>query len=584
MDQRVFPALLLTSVLLVVSIASPALIASANGLQDFVFLDWLMFPIFSAVVGFAFLFAGTVMFAASVRWLPKGYQLAPTVLFVGFVICAALFFPTTLTGAMLDPVGAASDVVNLVLCVCLAVCLALLSITRFAILAVVFITVSSVSATISYGHALFRPTEAAFGKADFVKVGKKNVFVVSFDGLSGDIVTDVIRDNPEMAAAFSDFVLFTDAFSGAPTTEASMRSESFGVRNYHSLGLKTERELRRYLEQSLATDLPVNSIPDSMTYGYIYSQRNLKIGDLSEGRFEYAAMMHRMWFEAVVARIVTPKLFTAAGMRRVSAGVEALVSAWLRDGQSSGLAAEIRNYKGVAPWKAASLLAFDDFNGMVRGLHVGTSGFTLRKMHFAHSHFPVDFDSRCRMRSTDAEWPKTVQNEEGLREETKCWLRQYRAFKEKLVKLGIYDSSAIIFKSDHGAPVTYFKVPPRSLTISDHPLLGYDRYRPMLMIKGFDMRSPRLVFNNSLVGLPDLARTTCLLSGFNIQRCRAFPGVDLLSPADFSSSRDVYLEVVQSRLSSPHFEDHFSVGIRRDTGRSLLQSMRDASLIKDHHR
>jgi hypothetical protein len=579
MGRRLFPALLLISVLLVVSVASPALIASANAPEDFAFLDLRMFLIFSACVGFAFFVAACLVFAVSVKWLPSRYRLAPLVLFAAFIVCASLFFPTMVTGAMLDPVGAASDSRNVAVCAVLALSLALLSMTRLVIFAMVFIVFSAVSATISYGSALFRPVATTGGKSDFLTVGKRNVFVVSFDGLSGDLVTGLIRDNPDIAADFSDFVLFTDAFAGAPATEASMRSESFGVRDYHSFGQRTEKELQQYLERNFPAELPSNLISDFMTYGYVYSRRNLKIGDLSEGRREHSVMMHRMWFESVVGRAVTPKIFRTARLRRIAVKVEALTTGLLSDGRNDGVIAAIRDYKGVAPWKAAHLIAFDDFNSMLQGLRVGKSPIAMRKMHFTHSHFPVDFDSSCRMRSTDADWPKTVQNETGLKEEAKCWLGQFRLFKDTLKKLGIYDSSAIIFKSDHGAPASYFATSPGNLKVHAHPLWGYDRYRPLLMIKGFDVRRPRMVFDSSLVGLPDLARTTCLLVSLDGRRCRVFPGVDLLSPIDFSSSREFYIEVVRSRSSSHRFEEHVTVGIRRDSGMSLLQSMSQASLI-----
>jgi hypothetical protein len=288
--------------------------------------------------------------------------------------------------------------------------------------------------------------------------------------------------------------------------------------------------------------------------------------------------MYRMLFESVVARVVTSKIFDLAQFRRVSVWVETVVAASVGEGSSSSMAMQIRNYKGVAPWDAVNLLAFDDFNNMVRGLRVGRSRFALRQMHFLHSHFPVDFDSSCRMRSTDVDWPKTVQNDYGLKEETKCWLNQIRAFKDRIVQLGIYDSSAIVFKSDHGAPASYFSRPPGNLKVRGHPLWGYDRYRPLLMIKGLYARKPRIELDGSPVGLPDLARTTCLLAGFGEQRCHAFPGLDLMSNIKSTLSRDVYLEVARSPTSSHQFDDHITVRTRLDSSRSLRQSMSEASL------
>jgi hypothetical protein len=157
MDSRLFPTFLLASVFLVVSIASPALIASANSVENFSFLDRRIFSIFSAVVGISFVLVGAVIFSASAWWLSCRYRFAPIVFFASFIICASLFFPTIQTGAMLDPVGASGDIKNFAICTAISASLSLLSMTRLLLFPVVFISLSAASATISYGHVLFRP-------------------------------------------------------------------------------------------------------------------------------------------------------------------------------------------------------------------------------------------------------------------------------------------------------------------------------------------------------------------------------------------------------------------------------------------
>jgi hypothetical protein len=68
-----------------------------------------------------------------------------------------------------------------------------------------------------------------------------------------------------------------------------------------------------------------------------------------------------------------------------------------------------------------------------------------------------------------------------------------------------------------------------------------DRYRPMLMIKDFNVRAQSLTLSDRAVAISDLAPSLCIRIP-DAKACDTFPGVDLLStPVDQGNSFRVYL-------------------------------------------
>ena len=200
-------------------------------------------------------------------------------------------------------------------------------------------------------------------------------------------------------------------------------------------------------------------------------------------------------------------------------------------------------------------------------------------MHFTHTHFPVDFDEECNIRSSSKEWVESNQNYQGLYNQGICELSQFAHFIDRLKNLSIYDNTLIVLKSDHGDPAKYFLELPHSLKINGHSMWGVNRYMPLLMVKDFNARRDRLEYNKALVGLPDLAQTICHATGAG--QCDIFNGINLLdfTRGDLAANPDIFIDVVQDEKSSHKFETHKTIRLDRTSGASILELFQNSEEV-----
>ena len=198
-------------------------------------------------------------------------------------------------------------------------------------------------------------------------------------------------------------------------------------------------------------------------------------------------------------------------------------------------------------------------------------------MHFIFTHFPNNFDENCNYKSDDQNWFDSNQNEQGIINETKCALSKLSFFISKLKTLGIYDNSLIILKSDLGKPVSYFTLAPDNYKINGHAYWGYNRYRPMLLIKKFHSKKSVIQINNKLVLLDDLAKTICQNNGIQ-KSCDVFPGVNILDETPFVA-RDLYIFVPKDENSTYTFDTHKTVVLKLQ-GNNFLQELQNNPSIK----
>ena len=102
---------------------------------------------------------------------------------------------------------------------------------------------------------------------------------------------------------------------------------------------------------------------------------------------------------------------------------------------------------------------------------------------------------------------------------------------------------------------------PNNLKINGSQFWGYNRYRPTLLVKNFDVEKPEITYKSELVLLNDLAKTICLKVDLEID-CEIFPGVDLLGDS-LESDDPYYIYVVQDNQhrNEFRFRGHISVKI-----------------------
>lgn len=240
-------------------------------------------------------------------------------------------------------------------------------------------------------------------------------------------------------------------------------------------------------------------------------------------------------------------------------------------------------HKGAA-WDALNTLQSEELSDLTKKLHISDAQRSIRYMHFVHTHFPVDLDENCTYRSDDQEWFDNNQNYQGLTNETHCALRQAANFVDKLKDLGVYNNSLFVIKSDHGAKVSYFSNDPNNniadgYEINENTEWGYNRYRPLLMIKPYLASNDALTYSNKLVSLGDLAKTLCLHSPKNT-KCEQYKGLDLLNSPSPDTAPTLYIDVAKDASSSFDFDSQMTIQVsREDDFVHALKSTKKVSLV-----
>ena len=196
---------------------------------------------------------------------------------------------------------------------------------------------------------------------------------------------------------------------------------------------------------------------------------------------------------------------------------------------------------------------------------VGNFAFTYF-LHFTFTHYPVEFDRTCRYLGHKKTWFDEQQTRSGVKEETICALTKFAEFLAKLKKLGIFEESLVVLKSDHGKPNSYYDVDDiRSLPINGHPLWGYGRYEPFLAIKDFGSGDSISKSNGSPVLLDDLAKTICV-AALSEPQCTKYPGFDILDEElTIPESAVATLFVVKSEKSDFRYDSHKAVTVKRQS-------------------
>lgn len=395
-----------------------------------------------------------------------------------------------------------------------------------------------------------------------------NVIVLSLDGISGPIAKKVLDENPDLKLAFNDFTFYDNAISLAPATAASLRTELYGNINYRALAQTSTNLAKKLVDTPNSIKREQSASADIMTYGAYgifntESKDRVTSDDIANSSIQDKIAVILNFYPYVGARIGT-----AETAKLISLKMRPFLSKYLVSRQSE----RALIHQGDS-WDIENTFNNEILVGLTESLQVKNKPRSVRYMHFLHTHFPVDLDRECNYRSYDRDWFDHNQNYQGLYGETYCGLKQTADLLQKLKALDIYDKTLFIVKSDHGAPALYFDDAPQNYSINDHIEWGYDRYRPLLMIKNYSTRHQGLSEYSELVSLGDLARTLCLHSPSN-QRCDVFKGLDLLNPQIADSSPRLYLDFVKNAASTYNFGSQMTAEISRDKDfqRALVNS------------
>jgi hypothetical protein len=453
-----------------------------------------------------------------------------TIRFITYLfICTGLIAPLSSESGMVDPGDIPIDWFNLFISLVLAVALYIGSNSRvkkyLSIGLFCFLGINLVTSLLAF-NKLIRD-EAPIEKSIYSTSSEENVFVISFDGLPRDATIEVIQENPEITEKLKDFIIYKNVISSSPATVASIFAELQGNRDY-----KKEYKTTQDLKEADTSTLLTNYLDQNGFLVSTYSNYNLGFEnpDRSHRRLSLAHLEQEKvsevldFFDYTLVRIASSHMVLRQGF---ASSVRDHLAFFIAKGTSPGIFDKLANHKGEK-WDKKFILTKFDYDTYVSELNVTTSSPTAHFLHFTHTHFPVDFNSRCEYMSHDQSWYSANQNRDGAKNEVYCVLQQFSLFIEKLKELGIYQNSMIIFKSDHGKPVNYHdKNRMESFRIRRHELWGYGRYTPFLAIKDFDQNFGHPRYDDNPVMTDDLAKTICLQVKTSLD-CKGYSGYDLL--------------------------------------------------------
>ena len=468
-----------------------------------------------------------------------------------WVLLSGLIFPLTISTGMISPIDIPTNYTNLYTLISIVPILAFLNISKFAkyvrIFAFTILLVSIPTAILSIANSSISSGD----QSGISLSNKKNIIIVSFDGMPGDIIYDLLKTNPNFSHKLKDFTNFINVVSQSPSTDASIIGEVYGIQDFKAKGITQELLEAALKDEGLTDKALFNNVDDSFHYGY---------GKISDKIIKFGSEKNRNILTEEVFLYSIVRIWTKEG-----------VKLFKRPNQKDKIQT---TYLPV--WARATRTTMSYYDDFVSNLIINGEDFSIRFLHFTFTHFPVKYDELCKDRTYDKAWYDSNQNKKGIRNQDTCAIKKFIGLIDKMKELKIYDNSLIVFKSDHGKPTSYFSTYPNNLKINNSKEWGYSRYRPTLLIKDFNTNQQKINIRSNLVLLNDLSKTLCEKSDINIA-CDKITGVNLLD-SSVNDDTPYYLYVPRSSKSTWNYQNHISVKIP-SRKMSLIEAMEKSKLI-----
>ena len=492
-----------------------------------------------------------------------------------WIIVSGFIFSVSASTGMVDPENNPIKFINVVIVFVVSLMFSIISLTAFKKYIQIFLFIVVITSTLPALISINNSDSLKLSSGDHPSLqlsNKKNILVISFDGMPGEVVSNIIKNNKDYSNDLKDFIIFENAVSQAPATAASLIGDIYGIQDYKTKGNDIFTVRKTLKNEGLLSKITSKHIKDSFQYGYSTEYEMKKMEILSPVVKVQQKSDTFSFFKYPIIR-----MFTSYGLNTLNWKESVLpFKQYLVKGDTVLEVTEKLKHHNGADWDKKGILTLNLFDSFVSDISVLDKDISLRYLHLTFTHFPVDYDAECNYRSDDKIWYDDNQNEKGIRNQDICAVGKFIGFLGKLKELEIYSNSLIIFKSDHGKPTDFYSKPPYNLKINDHAIWGYSRYRPMLMIKDFEANRQNPTFKSELVLLNDIAKTICEESGADTD-CQIFNGVNLLGDS-LINDEPYFIYVVKDAKGSFEYDTHISVKIpsRKNT---LIQEMKESDLI-----
>jgi hypothetical protein len=323
-----------------------------------------------------------------------------------------------------------------------------------------------------------------------VKLAKRNLVVISFDGIPGISMNEYLK-NSDNLASLKDFTLYKNSISHSPATYASIHQEIFGSYDWKKIA-ETENDLREW-KNTITGTVDEWYLDKAQIYGS-YAEFATRKNNNPVASNSFAVTGKEF------PKILLPLPVISTSLCKI--GICTLGPVY---GNFGNYIVKILDITGFTPNTGAGL-EFDylAWKQILRDIKTTEDKQSAFFAHFIFSHFPIRHDENCKFYTT-----LPPQNSLQISKQIECIEKQMVKLIEIMKRKNVYENSLIVFKSDHGKPSTYY--PEESLRgakIADQ-IWGYDRYRPFVMIKFPKQSHATLNIVSDLFYLSDLSKIYC---------------------------------------------------------------------------
>jgi len=337
-----------------------------------------------------------------------------------------------------------------------------------------------------YGKQIYQHKENYQKLFDYNTVSTtKNIIILSFDSIQGDILNDTLEKNPELKKIFAGFTIYQNTASYSPRTSFSLESTMAGA--------------------------AINGISDKQE---TLDKPRLHLDEILN-KNGYKASTHMGAYDGKINEIKNRHILKARDFKSMNT-VSAYDAALMR----------------VLPWiNSVNNFSIGSEDIILLEKLYADINFTDKPVfkfyHYLFTHGPITFDKNCAFSTKN---PNTWDGASG---EIICTLKHINNYIALLKKNGVYDNTMLIITSDHGSE---FNIQPDTLKdkkyyggfLNENRRWSPSRYWPILLIKNFNSKGT-LKENHSPVSLLDIAPT--------IYDHENYEGINLLKAENINPNR-----------------------------------------------
>ena len=328
--------------------------------------------------------------------------------------------------------------------------------------------------------------------------GKENFLVISFDGISGNILKKLFDNTNSYQSNFKDFTLYSNYTTYFPATRFSLKSE-----------LTPQADLKVFKNK----DLLINDqkiINKVYTYG-IYNEFFLGDNKIHQGSFFskdrtfFLINFYRSYVLPSFSRWMTNFFYNKFENYYVNKNNSFFVFITKILSFNFSIKDDFINEKYYNDIHRISLLELDEiFNTFSYDSDISTKNIYF--FHFSFSHYRIRHDQNCNLiKYKDF---KKFQSYDGNLAITKCVIKKMNFIIDKLKEKNVYDHTTIIFKADHGKPIGYFENEYLNMKINNNLLWGPGRYNSFFMIKN-NQDNEKVLINDEMILSKDIYNYYC---------------------------------------------------------------------------